>query len=364
MTVEAETNVDVQIEFSSAGSLIAEIFAAGTWNSMKFDEKDLDGIAATFDKLRDIHKVPLKFGHNSSQPMTDGQPALGWVDRVWREGSKLMAKFTDVPELVMSAIKKKLYRKVSVELDVDVKHGDNRYDYVLSGVALLGADIPAVNVLADLHALMSKQQSALVFSQQRAVFSSSINQSGGASMNLEEMKKENDTLKQENGRLLAENAQLKGQNSLLTVERDNFARRDKEREANERQEKLTAKRKEVNEWCEDAVKSGNMLPAQRELFKQAVGFADDDRLLATDVEPFKKMFAVKRDPQQGDHGGGSGYNSGGKSGESATQQIMRMTRDRMSQFKESFTTAQERVLQTCGAELQRQYQEEMTKEVA
>ena len=36
-----------------------------------------------------------------------------------------MAEFTDVPDIVMSAFKKKLYRNVSIELDAGVQHKED-----------------------------------------------------------------------------------------------------------------------------------------------------------------------------------------------------------------------------------------------
>jgi hypothetical protein len=140
-----------------SNEITAEIFATGKWNGMQFAASDLSEIVGAFKKLGDNHRVPLKLGHNDTQPKTDGEPALGWVADVWVEGSKLMAKFVDVPTVMMEAIKKKLYRNVSVELDMGVQYKSDFFKYVLSGVAILGADIPAVNVLADLTTYMSKQ---------------------------------------------------------------------------------------------------------------------------------------------------------------------------------------------------------------
>jgi len=136
--------------------LTAEIFAVGQWNGMNFEKEDLNLMSAAFNSLKEVHKVPLKFGHNDEQPFTDGQPAIGWVGEVWVEGTKLMAKFIDIPEVVYTALQNKLYKHVSVELDMGVEHKGNYYTWVLSGVALLGADIPAVNTLADLTSFMSK----------------------------------------------------------------------------------------------------------------------------------------------------------------------------------------------------------------
>jgi hypothetical protein len=134
-----------------------EIFAIGKWNNMTFSENDLDDIVENFERLNSIHRVPLKFGHNKEQQVTDGQPAIGWVSKVFRQGGKLYADFTDMPKSVFEAIKNKLYRTVSVELLFDVDHDGNRYDHVLDAVALLGADHPAVNTLADLDALLASR---------------------------------------------------------------------------------------------------------------------------------------------------------------------------------------------------------------
>lgn len=136
--------------------LNVEIFATGFWNeAYKINEQTLKGIAKAFNNLKEYHDVPLKIGHNDEQPLTDGEPAIGWVDKVWVEGNKLFAKFVDMPQIVFNAMQKKLYKHVSVELDTGVEHKGEDYEYVLSGVALLGADIPAVNTLKDLKAYMS-----------------------------------------------------------------------------------------------------------------------------------------------------------------------------------------------------------------
>ena len=133
-----------------------EIFAVGKWNGMEFKEEDLNAIAAAFNTLKKVHRVPLKIGHNEGQPMTDGQMALGWVSEVWVSGEKLLAKFTNMPEVVYQAVNKGLYRNLSIELDFGVTYKGNYFSAVLSGVALLGADIPAVNTLADLTAFLTR----------------------------------------------------------------------------------------------------------------------------------------------------------------------------------------------------------------
>ena len=131
----------------------AEIFSVGTWNGLEFTTEDLQAIAASFTELALAGRVPLKFGHNDEQPVTDGQPALGWVERVWTEGGKLLADFANMPTVVFDAIKAQLYKFVSVELWQDAERDGSSYPWVLSAVALLGADEPAVGNLKDLAAL-------------------------------------------------------------------------------------------------------------------------------------------------------------------------------------------------------------------
>lgn len=344
-------------------SLDAELFSVGKWNGYEFTLRDLEEIVDAFNKLKDNHKVPLKFGHNDTQPMTDGQPALGWVESVKLDRSsspvKMVGHFTDVPEIVYNAMKKKLYRKVSVELDFDVEYKGTKYGAVLSGVALLGADLPAVNVLADLEAYMTRNgntdSSGVRFSR-RLHFTYDPLKGG---RNMDELQK----AQKENAELRAEVGALKAENSLLKADKETFTRREKEREENDKRNKLAAKRSEINNWCEEQVKAGTMLPAQRDLFKQAVGYDQDDRLLATDIEPLKKMFSVKLAAANGgsDHGGGQGTGNG-EGTEQATAKVMKLARERSIQTKETFENATYAVLQADPA-LAKAYHEEMNKEV-
>lgn len=131
----------------------AEIFAAGTWNGITFTGQDLDAIVTSFDALGLSGRVPLKFGHNQDQPLTDGQPALGWVSRVYRQGEKLLADFIDMPTSIYEMVRSGLYKFVSVELLKNVMAGTRNIPWVLDAVALLGADQPAVGTLKDLQSL-------------------------------------------------------------------------------------------------------------------------------------------------------------------------------------------------------------------
>lgn len=130
----------------------AEILKKGTWNGQPFSVSDLDAIVSSFETLGLRGKVPLKFGHDADHK-TDGQPAYGWVDRLWRDGETLMADFASIPERVYEFIQDGMYKNVSVEVIKGVKAGTRVIPWVLDAVALLGADQPAVGTLKDLQGL-------------------------------------------------------------------------------------------------------------------------------------------------------------------------------------------------------------------
>jgi len=130
----------------------AEIFEAGTWNGLTFSDSDLDGIVSSFQALGLAGHVPLKWGHQGQDARTDGEPALGWVSKVYRQGHKLLADFTNVSNAVMEAIRSGAYKFVSVELLKNVMAGNRKIPWILDAVALLGATPPAIGTLAPLKA--------------------------------------------------------------------------------------------------------------------------------------------------------------------------------------------------------------------
>lgn len=298
-------------------SLIAEVFAPGTWNGMPFSVADLSSIVEAFNKLKDVHKVPLKFGHNDGQPMTDGQPAIGWVDDLFIDSGKdgkqkLMARFADMPEVVFNAIKKKLYRKVSIELDMGVTHQKGRFDYVLSGVALLGADIPAVSVLADLTAYMSRSSMAV---DKRCVFTAISTQ-------------EDTTVSDELKAQLAEiREQLKGmqeENATLKADNAAFTKAKEEREAAEAQAKVTDARTKFAKILDDAVKDERIMPAQREIFSKTLRLDDDAAVVALkedDVTALIESVAgpAKKFSREASHGKEGGRKATGNPGFDLTE---------------------------------------------
>lgn len=123
-----------------------EIIAAGRWNNRDYTRDDLDEMVRAFGELRGKIDPPVKLGHDDGQKLAqkDGYPALGWVDRIYRKGSTLVADLKDVPKRVAKLITAGAYQKVSSEIYFDKEVGGSTYPVVLKAISLLGGDMPAV----------------------------------------------------------------------------------------------------------------------------------------------------------------------------------------------------------------------------
>lgn len=129
-----------------------EIFSAGTWNGDKFTEGDLDLMVSAFNETSSHVRPFIKLGHSAKQALleAEGLPAAGWVGKVYRSGSKLMADFVDIPRKIHELIVNKAYRKVSSEIFLGLTIDEKKYKYLVGAVALLGAETPGVMNLSDI----------------------------------------------------------------------------------------------------------------------------------------------------------------------------------------------------------------------
>lgn len=320
-----------------------EIFAVGKWNGMQFTMDDLQKIASAYTSLKEVHKIPLKFGHNDKQQMTDGYPALGWVEDVRIEGDKLVAEFSSVPKIVRDAITSKLYRNVSIELDVDVEYKGTKYDYVLSAVALLGADLPAVKTLADLGAYLPDNGVRLTASR-RQMFAAIFGREPQLETEMDEAKIKEmiaaavAPLAEANKALMAENVALKQQ----TVE---FS-------AKQKKDAADKARSDVNAILDTGVQDGSITPAQKATFSRTLGVDDDTRVVTIDLADVKAMVGTKKAnfSQQSRQGGGTE-----RIEEDAGEEIVRLADEEMRKTPGlKFTVAKELVMKR-NPDLAREY---------
>jgi hypothetical protein len=146
---EEQKNNAVEQTFNLNG---VEIFSTGIWNGDRYSEKDLDAMIENFDDVG--FEPPVKLGHNEEQSeLQDGQPALGYISKIYKVGSKLVADFKELPKKVYDAIKRGNYKRVSSEIYWNYKANGSTFNRVLKAVALLGADIPAVTNLESIEGL-------------------------------------------------------------------------------------------------------------------------------------------------------------------------------------------------------------------
>jgi len=127
-----------------------EIFRSGNWKGDDYTDSDLDQMVNSFDEVGGVIKPYLKLGHNKEQKLLpDGMPAAGWITGLRREGSKLLATFSNVPKVIKELIEKKAYGRISSEIYWNANIENKKYPKALKAVALLGADTPAVKGLED-----------------------------------------------------------------------------------------------------------------------------------------------------------------------------------------------------------------------
>lgn len=138
-----------------------EIFGAGAHDAstgkLVVSIEDLDHIVEAFEALKDsnIVKPHLKLGHAEAQKwfgQKDGIPALGWITQVWREKDKLLANVENVPQALLDMIRARRFHNVSAEVlwRRAVEFNGKSFPRVLTAVALLGVEMPAVKDLAGL----------------------------------------------------------------------------------------------------------------------------------------------------------------------------------------------------------------------
>lgn len=118
-----------------------EIFRAGTWNGDKYTVVDLDAMVDAFGKVGFTPAV--KLGHEAES----GERAWGWIDNIKRIGESLFADLRDITNDVYLIIKEHGFDRVSSEIIWDFERNGEVFRRVLSAVALLGSEVPAVNLL-------------------------------------------------------------------------------------------------------------------------------------------------------------------------------------------------------------------------
>lgn len=124
------------------------IFRTGTWNGDPYVTDDLDAMVTAFGTVG--FTPPVTVGHTKDP----GAPAVGWLENLRREGEALLADIVALPQGIYDSIKQRAFDTVSAEIYWDLERNGLKFPRVLKALALLGAEIPAVN-LDPLHKFLS-----------------------------------------------------------------------------------------------------------------------------------------------------------------------------------------------------------------
>ena len=156
-------------ERSNQGTLSIDsvpILKAGSFTDAKgqrvhFTLRDLDTIVTNTNALlkTKLLEPPVKLGHDEDQKLTDGMPALGHVNKLFRVGDQIFADLIDIPKKLHSLIQKRAYTTVSSEVYKKMEHPNTGEDIgiTLRAVAILGADLPAIKGMGDIESLYNSE---------------------------------------------------------------------------------------------------------------------------------------------------------------------------------------------------------------
>lgn len=139
-----------------------EILRTGKWHGTncppdgcEFTVNELDLLVQSHNDTSGQHDSPVKLGHDKDQKLLqeDGYPSAGWIKNLHRVGERLVADFVKVPKRIADLMRAGSLAKRSVEISRNFDVAGTKHPLMLTAVALLGADLPAVNGLKDIEKL-------------------------------------------------------------------------------------------------------------------------------------------------------------------------------------------------------------------
>lgn len=264
---------NMSLEFGEINGI--DIFAAGRWNGDEYTVDDLDKIVNSFEETKTKLKPYLKLGHGDKQGLlkADELPAAGFVQRVYRQGRKILADITHIPKKIFELIQRKAYSKVSVELYKDIPIEGKKHEWALKAIALLGGETPAVHDLDDIMNLYSDNNAILAFNtnaelRRYDVDLLAINIQEDKEM--EELKKQLELSQEEIKKYTEENKALKEQVEKLNTEISEIKKFSEEIKKESDALKRDKKTAEVDARIKAFVEAKKILPVQIDKLKALI----------------------------------------------------------------------------------------------
>ena len=148
-----------------------EIFKTGKWNGHTFKDADLDEMAVNFKALKGSLVPKLKITHRKDQESLAGLASYGDITNIYAQGKdkRLFADIEGVPLEVATWIKERRFAERSIELYNKFDLDGKTYNKVISAVALLGHEIPAVAGMEPVK--LNKEDSEFEQTEERAAVS-------------------------------------------------------------------------------------------------------------------------------------------------------------------------------------------------
>lgn len=256
-----------------------EIFQTGHWKGRSWTDEDINNIIDAFNNVG--KNIPVKLGHSDNQKLLqeDGYPAAGYIRSLKKVGKKLVASLRDVPRKIKELIDAKAYDARSIELYRNFDDNGTVYPLFMGALSLLGGDIPAVSNLNDFRELYSgipyEGRDKVVLFSKDGEFNEVNNQSNKEELEMNE--KEIKAMQDENAKLKADNEKLSTDNEKLTAEQ-----KKKDDEAT----KLAQdnKKKEIETFCDEMIKEGKLLPANKDVIVSTMLAIDDNQKVKLSVD--------------------------------------------------------------------------------
>jgi hypothetical protein len=272
-----------------------DIFAVGKWNGDNYTENDLDTIVASFEETKDKLKPYLKLGHGNDQKLLaeDELPSAGLVQRVYREGKKILADISHIPNKIYELIKKKAYNKVSVELYKDIPIDGKKYGWALKAIALLGGATPAVHDLDDIMALYIDKTPALAFSTDAELkkFETELQYNNTTEDNKmsEELVKQVELLQEEVKKFTEEVANLKVEKDKLVAELAESKKFADESKAKVEEMLKEKKSGMIEAKVKEFIEAKKIIPAQAEKLKVILSELPSEKKFSIGEKEFNSL---------------------------------------------------------------------------
>lgn len=116
--------------------------------------EDIDDMVDAYNQLKGKIDIPIKLSHDKEQMV----PAAGWIENLRRSGNSLKGDYVRVPDPVADMIESGSLRKRSIEAARNVVLAGKKWPMALTGLALLGSELPAIDGLEDLAEMFASGQ--------------------------------------------------------------------------------------------------------------------------------------------------------------------------------------------------------------